>query len=98
MKKRRFLQLLSAALLEKRSDLADLIDMFLEDQDSVTEADFAGLEARFVYAEIPPEKRAGVLKLEYDTLTTELSYQTEDGSWHSCCKHVYQDTLEASPL
>ena len=90
MKKKRFLQLLASELLENRSDISELISTFLEDQDSFTEESFEAIESRFIYAEIPPEDRSGALKIEYDTLTTELAYLTTDGTWKHCINHVYQ--------
>jgi len=36
------------------------------------------------------EDRSGALKIEYDTLTTELAYLMTDGTWKHCINHVYQ--------
>lgn len=73
-----FLQKLSANLAHDRSDIADIIDFYLEDgSDEIDKK----IEDRYVYAKIPGENKIDV---EYDTFTGTLFYRKNGEEWNEC--------------
>lgn len=78
---RYFIRRMAESYAERRTDVADACNAFLETGKIVIEP-----EARFVHAKI-----ANVACLEYDTLTTEISYEDANGTWHICDDHTYSE-------
>lgn len=78
---RYFIRRMAESYAERRTDVSDACNAFLETGKIVIEP-----EARFVHAKI-----ANVACLEYDTLTTEISYEDANGTWHICDDHTYGD-------
>jgi hypothetical protein len=80
---------LADALAEKRSDISEIVDCIAKGNKwSVKD-----IEHRLIYAEIPLAKEMAkervVIRVEYDTLTTELSYENALGEWAQAENHKY---------
>ena len=73
-----FLKKLSANLEPDRSDIADIIDEYLEDGTDNIDQKF---EERYISAKIPGENKIDV---EYDTFTCTLHYRKIGEEWNEC--------------
>lgn len=69
------------ALVEKRSDIAEILANIIEGRKwSVKQ-----IEHRFITADIPP----GATRMQYDTLTTIVAFWVGDGQWVEPMKEKY---------
>ena len=83
-KDREFLKELSALYAEHRSDVTDIVDMYLNDQ--LPKNWKESRESRFVEADFEG------WKVEYDTLTTLMHFKIPDGkNWYPCVNHKYSE-------
>ena len=80
---REFLLALRERIEEKRSDIADLIDCHIHG----IPFKWDNIEHRYIQAKIPKTD----IRVEYDTLTTELSYHRPLQQWEPCEQHKYLD-------
>jgi len=69
---------------EKRSDVSDNCQNFLEGND-----DLFYSESRYTYAEIP----GTTIAVEYDSLTTLIMF-SEVRAWRECANHEYKNDEE----
>ncbi len=81
-----FIQWLAKRFSEKRSDVTDICVSFLETGVIPSET---WVEQRFIQAHIPETD----IDVEYDTLTTEISYRKTQSMelWEQCINHEYKD-------
>jgi hypothetical protein len=75
-----FILFLRDLYTEKRSDVVDIIDKYLTTGNA---EDYS--EQRFIQATIPGTN----IEVEYDTLTTLMSYHTPLEQWKDCENHKY---------
>lgn len=78
-----FIQFLIETFAEKLSDVVDMCEHYLE---TGKKPDFP-TECRFIYAKVPETD----IEIEFDTLTTHLSYHRPLGQWEECVGHDYKD-------
>jgi hypothetical protein len=83
MTPKKFIETLAQMYDEKRSDVSEICRHFLETGEVLSDC----TEPRFVKARIP---NTGY-EIEYDTLTTEMSYHEPLGQWEQCQDHDYYD-------
>lgn len=78
---------LAKALAEKRSDIWDILNKIAQGEKwSVRD-----IEHRFIRAEIP-QASGHSITLEYDTLTTTISYfNVRTGEWETAINHRYSN-------
>lgn len=81
-KERQFIEWLAREFAERRSDVNELCNSFLETGEIPENPSF---EHRYIQATIPDTD----FEIEYDTLTTEISYHTPLEQWSQCINHVY---------
>lgn len=81
-KDRKFIELLAGLLAERRSDISEICDNYLKYEKYPTIKD---IERRYINAEI---EELGTY-VQYDTLTTEISYNTLENVWKTCKNHEY---------
>lgn len=81
---KKFIRMLARAYEENRSDVSDYCYEFLENWDVPM---VIKPEKRFIRAKIPGTQ----ITVEYDTLTTELSYidREKTTQWEQCTDHEY---------
>ncbi len=85
MTEREFIEYMGKVFANKRSDVAEMCEQFLKVGAVSREP-----EHRFIYASIPNTN----IQIEYDTLTTLLSYRNktdEDVEYKECKNHEYID-------
>lgn len=92
-----FIGWLARAFEERRSDVTDICDEFAKNHAIPENFEF---EKRFVRAHIPTidcsvytgfGARPGIITLEYDTLTTEISFSLDGKNFSQCVDHEYLD-------
>jgi hypothetical protein len=84
MTNEQFINWLANELSEKRSDISELCQKQLKGDNNFTSKD---IEHRYIQARIPNTD----IEIEYDTLTTELSYHKPLEQWEQCVNHNYLD-------
>ena len=84
MTDKEFIKLLAEKYAELRSDVSDACYDQLSEKFNPEE--FTP-EHRFIQARIPHTS----IEIEYDTLTTELSFHTPLCQWELCIEHKYLD-------
>ena len=82
-KSKRFIRWLAEQMEERRSDVADVCNEFL-DTGKIPEG--FQFEHRFVKAKLP-----NGTAVEYDTLTTEIAYSLDGENFWQCEEHEYVD-------
>ena len=85
MTEREFIEYMGKAFAERRSDVAEMCEEFLQKGTVSREP-----EQRFIYGSIPNTS----IQIEYDTLTTLLSYRNkmdEEKEYRECKDHKYID-------
>jgi len=85
MTERQFIEYMGKVFADKRSDVAEMCEQFLKVGAVSREP-----EHRFIYASIPNTN----IQIEYDTLTTLLSYRNimdEEKEYRECKDHEYID-------
>lgn len=84
LKPKEFLIELSKAFVEHRSDICEIIDAYLEkNENHISEYK----EHRFIKGTIPVTG----MRIEYDTLTTHISYEDQNNEWIECENYAYYD-------
>lgn len=93
-----FIGWLARQFEERRSDVTDVCDSFAKNREIPADFEF---EKRFIKAKIPDNfviLDKGTLKplgkaitLEYDTLTTEISFSFDGVNFQQCSGHEYTD-------
>lgn len=82
---RDFLKKLSYAYAEKRSDVSEIIDAYLKNNENKI---YDYQEHRYVRALIPGSEG---IEIEYDTLTTCVEFHRPKEQWQNCNYIVYYD-------
>lgn len=77
-----FIQWLATAFAEKRTDVTEICEQYLKDG---RVPDPKNIERRYIWARIPGTD----IEIEYDTLTTEVSYHKSGEQWEQCIEHEY---------
>ena len=83
MTNKQFIKYLIQEFSEKRNDVVDMCEEFLETGKTTLKP-----ESRLIYADIPHTK----ISVEYDTLTTQLNFtdSTYMNFWNVCDNHRYE--------
>ena len=83
MTDREFIHKLSEVYTERRSDISDICKHYLK----TGELKESLAENRWIQAKIPGTD----IEVEYDTLTTEVSYHKPLEQWKACILHNYSN-------
>lgn len=84
-----FVRRMAEIFEEVRSDVSTMCVDFLREAKLPEQSD---VEHRFIRAELPCDLVKGT-KIEYDTLTTEFTFEKTNGesSWRACANHNYSN-------